>query len=159
MQKTWHFSCCQFCECVPCSQGWFLLECKYLDIHCLLVRFTHHGAAQFSYFSLFPGCGNSLLSEQMYNDGFKHIINTDFSQTVIEKMAEKYKHLPEMTWKVMDIRNLTFPSSSFEVVVEKGTLDALLVHEKDPWNISTESLVQIDKILEQVKVWYSEPLL
>ena len=29
-QKTWHFSCFQFCECVHCSQWSFLLESIYL---------------------------------------------------------------------------------------------------------------------------------
>ena len=86
----------------------------------------------------------------MYKDGFKHMINTDFSPTVIEKMAEKYRDFSEMTWRVMDIRDINFAAESFDVIIEKGTLDALLVHEKDPWAISAESLVQIENILEQV---------
>ena len=98
----------------------------------------------------FIGCGNSRLAEHMYNDGFKHIINTDFSPTVIERMNEKYRTLHEMTWELMDITNMLYDAASFDVILEKGTLDALLVHEKDPWNISTDSRDQIDKILQQV---------
>ena len=30
-QKTWHFGSFQFCECVHCSQGPFLLESVYVD--------------------------------------------------------------------------------------------------------------------------------
>ena len=29
------------------------------------------------------GCGNSLLSEKMYKDDFKHILNIDISDVVI----------------------------------------------------------------------------
>ena len=29
------------------------------------------------------GCGNSLLSEEMYNDGYKNILNIDLSQSII----------------------------------------------------------------------------
>ena len=86
----------------------------------------------------------------MYQDGFQHITNTDFSPTVIEKMREKYLEFPNMTWRVLDIRDLSILPSPFDIILEKGTLDSLLVHEKDPWNVSTESLDQIDKILEQV---------
>jgi hypothetical protein len=44
-----------------------------------------------------------------------------------------------MTWKVMDILNMTYEPETFDVVLEKGSLDALMVHERDPWNISTET--------------------
>ena len=109
-----------------------------------------HAAAQIFVLIFISGCGNSRLAEQMYNDGFKHTINTDFSPTVIERMKEKYRTLHEMTWEVMDITNIPYDSASCDIILEKGTLDALLVHEKDPWNISTESLQQIDNILQQV---------
>lgn len=86
----------------------------------------------------------------MYNDGFTHITNIDFSPVVIEKMATKHADLTEMSWHVMDICHLRFEPSSFDVVLEKGTLDALMVHEKDPWNTSLDTLEQIDTILHQV---------
>lgn len=35
---------------------------------------------------------------------------------------------------VMDMTNMTFPEGSFEVVIEKATLDALMVEERDLWN-------------------------
>lgn len=99
---------------------------------------------------LMLGCGNSSLSEQMYRDGYKNITNIDFSPVVIEKMANKHSDLPEMSWLVMDICDLRFEQSSFDIVLEKGTLDALMVHEKDPWNTSEETLQKIDSILQQV---------
>ena len=37
------------------------------------------------------GCGNSRLSEEMYEDGYKHIVNIDFSPVVVNAMKEKTK--------------------------------------------------------------------
>lgn len=91
----------------------------------------------------------------MYKDGYKHITNTDFSPVVIEKMAAKHSDLSEMTWLVMDICDLRFEPCSYDIVIEKGTLDALMVHEKDPWNTSMETLQKIDRILQQVRVSFS----
>jgi hypothetical protein len=34
---------------------------------------------------------------------------------------------------------MTYEPETFDVVLEKGSLDALMVHERDPWNISTET--------------------
>jgi len=99
---------------------------------------------------LMLGCGNSALSEQMYKDGYRNIVNIDFSPVVIENMKRKYKHLVEMEWLVMDITNLTFSPNSFEVVVEKATLDALMVEERDLWNPSQEVRDRMDSVLKQV---------
>ena len=35
------------------------------------------------------GCGNSRLSEELYEDGFEDITNIDFSQKVISQIEEK----------------------------------------------------------------------
>ena len=44
----------------------------------------------------------------------------------------------------MDINDLKYEPESFECVLEKGTLDALLVDEKSPWSISEENTVKMD---------------
>ena len=35
------------------------------------------------------GCGNSVLSEELYDKGFKNIINIDISPVVIEQMQKR----------------------------------------------------------------------
>jgi hypothetical protein len=90
------------------------------------------------------------MSEQMYVDNYRFIVNTDYSSIVIDSMKNKYAHLSDMTWLVMDINKLEFDDSSFDCVLEKGTLDALLVDETDPWNLSPENAIKIGKILEKV---------
>src|ERR1700687_4520589 len=40
------------------------------------------------------------LSYSLYQDGYRHIQNIDFSESVIEKMSAKYSGLTQMTWEV-----------------------------------------------------------
>ena len=54
--------------------------------------------------------------------------------------------------QVMDMCNITYPDESFDVVLEKGTIDALMVHERDPWNISQQTLDMVDRALLQVVI-------
>ena len=54
-------------------------------------------------------------------------------------MKQKHKEMSKMAWLVMDIKDMKFDHHSFDVVIEKGTLDALLVGEKDQWNFSSEA--------------------
>ncbi|XP_065666672.1 EEF1A lysine methyltransferase 4 isoform X2 [Hydra vulgaris] len=96
------------------------------------------------------GCGNSSLSEELYKDGYQNIINIDYSKIVIDKMSEHYKHCPLMSWLVMDIFDLKFDSLSFDVVIEKGTLDSFMVNQKDPWRISSDLEEKLENILLKI---------
>lgn len=81
------------------------------------------------------GCGNSRFSEDMWDDGYKNIVNVDYSAVVIEKMQERNSETrPEMQWFEMDVRSLTFPDSSFDVAIDKGTMDAMMTSSTDVWN-------------------------
>ncbi len=72
---------------------------------------------------LMVGCGNSKLSDQMYQNGYQNIVNIDISPTVIEQMKGKF---PYMVWEVMDATKMTYPDGDFDVIIDKGTLDALI---------------------------------
>jgi 2-polyprenyl-3-methyl-5-hydroxy-6-metoxy-1,4-benzoquinol methylase len=99
---------------------------------------------------LMLGCGTSRLSEDLYLDGYKNIVNIDYSPVVIEKMKQKHQHFVEMQYLVMDITKMTFDKKSFDVVIEKGTLDTLLVDEKHLWNPSEHSRKIMHTVLFQV---------
>jgi len=71
------------------------------------------------------GCGNSRLGEELYRDGYKQIMNIDISQSAVDKMSQKFAGNPELSFMQMDITNMTFADASFDVVMDKGTLDAL----------------------------------
>lgn len=97
---------------------------------------------------LMVGCGNSQLSQQMYQDGYQNIISTDISKVCIENQQKAFPHL---TWQVADLMNLeNFQNETFDVVIEKATLDALLVSEKSPWQTSEEGQETIETCLSEI---------
>ncbi len=73
-----------------------------------------------NYKILVLGCGNSKMSEDMYNDGYKFITNMDYSSIVIDSMRDRCHLLDEMLWLTMDINNLKFENNTFDCVIEKG---------------------------------------
>ncbi|RXM99795.1 Endothelin-converting enzyme 2 [Acipenser ruthenus] len=96
------------------------------------------------------GCGNSSMSSDMHSCGFTSITNIDYSAVCIEAMAARHRGCPGMDWHQMDARSLTFAEGSFDVVLEKGTLDAMMVEEKDPWRVSPETSEMVQQVLKQV---------
>lgn len=42
------------------------------------------------------GCGNSRVSEQLYNEGYRNITNIDFCKVLIDEMNQKYVQKEEM---------------------------------------------------------------
>lgn len=86
----------------------------------------------------------------MYRDGFHKITNVDYSTVVVDNMKNRSAEAQSMQWLVMDIKDLKFENGSFDVVIEKATLDALLVGERDPWHLSETSQTLMDDILIQV---------
>jgi len=81
------------------------------------------------------GCGNSTLSEDMWDDGYRNIINVDYSAVLIEQMRKRHAQVrPEMEWHEMDVRNLSFQAGSFDVAIDKGTMDAMMTAKGDVWD-------------------------
>jgi len=70
------------------------------------------------------GCGNSPLPEQMYDDGYHNIDNIDYSDIVISQMQQRNLNRSEMRWTTMDARQMTYENNTFDVIIDKGTLDA-----------------------------------
>lgn len=59
---------------------------------------------------LVPGCGNSKLSEHLYDAGFHCITNIDFSKVVISDMLRRnVRERPAMRWRVMDMTCMQVP--------------------------------------------------
>lgn len=71
------------------------------------------------------GCGNSRIAEELYNDGFKDIMNIDISQTAIDKMSAKFAGILALKFVKMDMLQMSFADGSFDFILDKGTLDAL----------------------------------
>ncbi len=79
---------------------------------------------------LVVGCGNSKLSEDLYDVGCTELENIDISDTVVKQMTAKHQSKrSKMNFTVMDVTGLTYADSSFDCVLDKGTLDALFTDE------------------------------
>lgn len=96
---------------------------------------------------LIVGCGNSRLSAGLYDAGFIDIVNIDFSLTVIERMKKTHaEERPQMRWIKMDMTNMSFEAASFDVVIDKASMDALMVDEGDVWDPKQETIDITDKM-------------
>ena len=53
------------------------------------------------------GCGNSIICENMYDQGYVSITNNDISKVCIETMQKRNeKERPLMKWDVMDVKDM-----------------------------------------------------
>ncbi|XP_068808039.1 eEF1A lysine and N-terminal methyltransferase isoform X1 [Struthio camelus] len=95
---------------------------------------------------LVVGCGNSELSEQMYDMGMcEDIVNIDISDAVIRQMQERNaSKRPKMSYLLMDVLQMDFPDALFQVVLDKGTLDAILADEEEA------TLAKVDRMFAEI---------
>lgn len=100
------------------------------------------------------GCGNSRLSEEMYDEGFTNITNVDISNVVIKAMQDKYKEKQGMSFAQMDVKALENAEGSFNIVVDKGTLDSILCGEQSTHNVH-KALSEITRVLDPKGVYVS----
>ena len=97
---------------------WFVAYEPLRDLVQSVVRHDHK--------VLVVGAGNSRLSPQMYDGGYQNITNIDISEVVIHQMKSRYKDQEQMSWLKMDALKMEFADNSFDVVIDKGTVDSLL---------------------------------
>ncbi|KAF8967722.1 S-adenosyl-L-methionine-dependent methyltransferase [Flammula alnicola] len=110
------------------SFDWFK---SYADLAELLHVFIPNKSSKI----LMLGCGNSRLSEDMWGDGYRNIVNTDYSKILIDQMKKRHSLLrPEMEWHEMDVRSLVFEDETFDVAIDKGTMDAMMTVKGDVWD-------------------------
>merc|ERR1711991_163341 len=109
---------------------------------------------------LMVGCGNSVLSSEMADDGYSSIHNIDISSVVIEAMQEKYRGSEGLTYSVDDITALSLEDGAFEAAIDKGTLDALLCGSGSVEN-ADKALSEISRVLTDdgvfVMITYGAP--
>jgi EEF1A lysine methyltransferase 4 len=84
------------------------------------------------------GCGTSTLTADLWSLGYRNQCNIDFSPVAIQTMRTRYAGLEaeggsegSLEWRVMDVRHMTFPPESFDVAIDKGTLDAIFYGSKE----------------------------
>lgn len=126
----------------------FFITCCAKTTFCNLLKSPT--CVNFPFLTLPAGCGNSSMSCDMYNAGYHSITNVDYSSVCISKMSARHSDCPGMTWHEMDMCQLTFPDASFDVIVEKAALDAFMVEEKSPHEMSPQTACSIHKALTEV---------
>lgn len=94
---------------------------------------------------LIVGCGNSTLSMSLYDVGYRNIINIDISHIVIKQMRDINNGTrPDLVYEHMDATQMTYPDEKFSVVLDKGTLDALMPDTKET------TIATIDKYFKEI---------
>lgn len=91
------------------------------------------------------GCGNSELSEQMFDVGYKHLTNIDISETVVNHMNQRNaERRPDLTFQQVDATHMPYEDGSYQATLDKGTLDAMASEEEGALarNMLTEVLNQ-----------------
>jgi EEF1A lysine methyltransferase 4 len=77
---------------------------------------------------LIVGCGTSRLTEELVKDGYPNVQSIDISYSAIKLMQDTHKE-SNLVFKQMDVRNLQYKDGSFDCVIDKALLDALVCGE------------------------------
>ncbi|OCT85225.1 hypothetical protein XELAEV_18023389mg [Xenopus laevis] len=98
---------------------------------------------------LVVGCGNSELSERLYDAGCQNLTNIDVSEVVIRQMNERNtSRRTNMTFQVMDATQTTFDDANFQAVLDKGTLDAIMTDtDKGTLETADKMMSEIGRLL------------
>jgi hypothetical protein len=77
---------------------------------------------------LVPGCGSSVLSEELYDLGFRRITNIDFSRVIVADMLRRHARArPEMRWRVMDMTKMqVWPPAPWIAAENRANLGLVL---------------------------------
>lgn len=90
---------------------------------------------------LHVGCGTSEVGPKLAQEpGLSlHVTDADNSPSAVRLMKQRHAALDNYTCRETDVLNLDFPDGSFDAVVDKGTLDALLCRSvEDAGDMVTE---------------------
>ena len=102
------------------------------------------------------GCGNSEVSERLYQSGYHYITNIDFSEEVISDMQERLKDAEDMDYYQMDVCSddiKEIESNTFELILDKATFDSVLCRENPlpaanfMLTVSLDYIQEIERIL------------
>eukprot|EP00164_Ancoracysta_twista_P015504 GFYU01025653.1.p1 GENE.GFYU01025653.1~~GFYU01025653.1.p1 ORF type:complete len:237 (-),score=68.41 GFYU01025653.1:301-1011(-) len=101
------------------------------------------------------GCGNSNIALDMAIDGYQKVIAVDYVSSVIEGQKDKLKAYNEkqtdtdgvvgVSFQVADVTNMKeYGDASFDAVVDKATMDALVTCEGD---MARQTFTEVDRVL------------
>ncbi|XP_023330813.1 methyltransferase-like protein 13 isoform X2 [Eurytemora carolleeae] len=94
------------------------------------------------------GCGNSSFSTDLRNEGWENITNIDISLTGLQKLRRRER---DSNYVLMDMSIMSFKDKAFDIVVEKCTLDSLLVTAESPWDLDSKQHKLVGRVLKEIK--------
>jgi ubiquinone/menaquinone biosynthesis C-methylase UbiE len=96
----------------------------------------------------------------MYDDGYHDIVNIDISDVVIKQMKERNLTRPKMQWLTMDALQTKFEDETFDAIVDKSTLDAILCGDFSFYN-AAKMLHEMQRIMKTgghyISISYGKP--
>ncbi|XP_024533842.1 EEF1A lysine methyltransferase 4 [Selaginella moellendorffii] len=131
---------------------------RYADLQPILKKHIPKSARV-----LMAGCGNAVMSEDMVRDGYQNIVNVDYSSVLINALQYKYKHMPQLSYKTMDVRNMgEFKDNTFDAAIDKGLVDAMVCATNGAGDV-TQMLREMYRVIKPggnfVMVTYGFPLI
>ncbi|PFH34006.1 putative methyltransferase [Besnoitia besnoiti] len=93
------------------------------------------------------GCGTSRVSEEMYAEGYKSIVNVDYSSVCITNMQRRCADKEEMTFLQMNALDMSqLGNHEFNLVFDKGTMDCVLCGDNSFDNVA-KMLREVSRVL------------
>uniref|UniRef100_A0AC35TMP5 Methyltransf_11 domain-containing protein n=1 Tax=Rhabditophanes sp. KR3021 TaxID=114890 RepID=A0AC35TMP5_9BILA len=93
------------------------------------------------------GCGSSELAENLYDNGFRNVESIDTNTAVIRDQSRKnVLTRPELSFKVESATKVPNPDQSINIVIDKGTLDALYPNDFDDSHVQ-----MVESMFNEVK--------
>lgn len=99
------------------------------------------------------GCGNSEFSERLYDDGYTNNVNIDIAPNVIKYMNNRKGKRKGLQYEVMDVRDLKYKDETFDIVIDKSTIDALLCGEHAYMNVA-KMTKEISRVLKTGGIYF-----
>ncbi|XP_053284309.1 eEF1A lysine and N-terminal methyltransferase-like [Pleuronectes platessa] len=87
-----------------------------------------------------------LLSEQIYDVGYKHLTNIDISETVVTHMNQRNaERRPGLTFQQVDATQTLYEDACYQAALDKGTLDAMASEEEGA--LARNMLIEVGCVL------------
>lgn len=83
----------------------------------------------------------------MYDDGYKNNYSIDICDNVIDFMVERNKNRNGIVFQKMDVRELEYGNETFDLIIDKSTLDALLCGDSSFVNVA-KMTKEISRVLK-----------